>query len=252
MSSPQTPSRIARSVCDGVVWPAFTDDIAARLLALQYQLEQSQWWPAERIEALQLAQFQLVFDHARATVPFWRGRFAAAPARIDSMAALRTLPVTTRRDIQQAGDAMHSTASPQAHGEVVSTRSSGSTGEPLQTLGTGWTQLLWQVLLLRDHLWHGRDLGGKLAAIRNRGEAAHLPAWGPATSPFVTGPSAVRAAFTGFGALHQVAQHRGRIRSESAGCGEQQHQRASPARGREFQNGSHGRGARRGGTARCR
>lgn len=182
-----------RSVCAGVAWPAFTDDNSARLLALQYQLEQSQWWPAARIEALQLEQLQAVFDHARATVPFWHERLANAPARIESMAVLRTLPVTTRREIQQAGGAIHSTASPQAHGEVLSTESSGSTGEPLQTLGTAWTQLLWQVLLLRDHLWHRRDLGGKLAAIRNRSEAAHLPAWGPATSPFVTGPSSVRA-----------------------------------------------------------
>ncbi|MFN9488817.1 MAG: phenylacetate--CoA ligase family protein [Betaproteobacteria bacterium] len=184
---------VPRSVCEAVVWPAFTDDASAQLLALQYQLEQSQWWPAERIAAMQLAQFQLVYDHARSTVPFWRERYAQGPARIATMDDLRRLPVTTRREIQQAGEAMYSTAPLQAHGPVVSTRSSGSTGEPLQTLGTAWTQLLWQALLLRDHLWHGRDLGSKLAAIRNRGEAAHLPDWGPATSPFITGPSAVRA-----------------------------------------------------------
>ncbi len=40
---------IPRSSCDGIRWPAFTDAAASRLLALQYQLEQSQWWPAERI-----------------------------------------------------------------------------------------------------------------------------------------------------------------------------------------------------------
>lgn len=184
---------IPRSSCDGIRWPAFADAAASRLLALQYQLEQSQWWPAERIEAMQLAQFRVVCDHARNTVPFWRDRLANAPAHIDSMAALRALPVTSRREIQQAGAAMHSSAPLQEHGPVVSTRSSGSTGEPLQTLGSGWTQLLWQALLLRDHLWHRRDLGGKLAAIRNRSEAAHLPDWGPATAPFATGPSAVRA-----------------------------------------------------------
>lgn len=184
---------IPHSACAGIRWPAFTDDNASRLLALQYQLEQSQWWPAARIEALQLAQFQVIYDHARGTVPYWRQRFAGMPARIDSMAALRELPVSTRRDIQQAGAAMHSTAPPTAHGPLVTTESSGSTGAPLVTLGTAWTQLLWQALLLRDHLWHRRDLGGKLAAIRNRAEAAHLPDWGPATSPFPTGPSVVRA-----------------------------------------------------------
>jgi len=184
---------VPRSVCAGVVWPAFTDDNAALLLALQYQLENSQWWPAGRIEALQLAQFQQVFDHARATVPFWRERLAAAPARIDSMAALRELPVVSRREIQQAGEAMHSSAPPPAHGPMVTTESSGSTGAPLVTRGNAWTQLLWHALLLRDHLWQRRDLGGRLAAIRNRTEAANLADWGPATSPFVTGASFVRA-----------------------------------------------------------
>lgn len=184
---------IPHSACAGIRWPAFTGEAASRLLALQYQLEQSQWWSLEKIEAMQLAQFQAVYAHARATVPFWRDRFAGAPARIDSLAALRALPLSSRRDIQQAGVAMHSATPSTEHGPVVRTESSGSTGEPLVTLGTVWTQLLWQALLLRDHLWHRRDLGGKLAAIRNRSEAAHLPDWGPATSPFVTGPSAVRA-----------------------------------------------------------
>jgi phenylacetate-CoA ligase len=184
---------IPRSSCAGIRWPAFADDTAVRLLALQYQLEQSQWWPAEKIGAMQLAQFQAVYEHARRTVPFWRERFAGGPGHIDSMAALHVLPVSSRRDIQQAGDAMHSSAPPPEHGPVVTTESSGSTGAPLVTLGTVWTQLLWQALLLRDHLWHRRDPLGKLAAIRNRGEAGHLGEWGPATSPFVTGPSAVRA-----------------------------------------------------------
>ncbi len=184
---------IAISNCAGIRWPAFTNNANSLLLAIQYQLEQSQWWPAARIEALQLAQFQAVYEHALKTVPYYSSHFAGMPARITSLDDLRMLPVSSRRDIQQAGDAMHSAAPPPEHGPVISTRSSGSTGEPLVTLGSSWTQLLWQALLLRDHLWHQRDLRGKLAAIRNRGEAAHLSEWGPATAPFVTGPSAVRA-----------------------------------------------------------
>lgn len=106
--------------------------------------------------------------------------------------SFRELPVSTRRDIQLAGAAIYSGESPPAHGPLVTTESSGSTGSPLVTRGTAWTQMLWHAFLLRDHLWHGRDLRGKLAAIRSKTPEQRFPNWGRATEPFVTGPAVVR------------------------------------------------------------
>jgi len=183
---------VPRSGCAGVVWPALPDEAASRLLALQYQFEQSQWWSAERLQALQLQQFAQVFRHAVSTVPFYRQRFAPWAAGIADWTQYRELPVSARLEIQQAGVAMHSEAPPPEHGPPVHTESSGSTGNPLVTRGTGWTQLLWQALLLRDHLWHRRDLGGKLAVIRGTTDEARFPGWGPATAGFVTGEAVVR------------------------------------------------------------
>lgn len=60
----------------GVAWPAVPAPAAAQLLALQYQFEQTQWWPVERLQAMQLQQFAQVFRHAVTTVPFYRQRFA--------------------------------------------------------------------------------------------------------------------------------------------------------------------------------
>ena len=175
----------------GVVWPAITDDRAAQALTLQFQFEQSQWWPLERLQAQQLQQFESLFRHAVTTVPYYREKFSGRAA-VSSREAYRELPVSTRRDVQDAGAAMHSSAPPAAHGPVVVTGSSGSMGQPLLTRGTGWTQLLWHAFLLRDHLWHRRDLGGKLAAIRSKTGEGRLDQWGEATLAFVTGPSVVR------------------------------------------------------------
>ena len=186
-------SQAPRSACDGVVWPAFVDDASARMLALQYQFEQSQWWPEERLRVLQLAQFNQVFRHAVATVPFYRERFASWPSGITSWEQYRELPVSTRREIQLAGDGMHSTAPPPAHGPLVTTQSTGSTASPLVTQGTAWTQIMWRAMLLREHVWHDRDLRGKLAAIRSNTVDGEAPNWGTATSAFVTGPSLVRS-----------------------------------------------------------
>lgn len=159
---PQMP----RSNCAGVAWPSLPDDHGAQMLALQYQFGQSQWWPVERLRDLQLQQFAQVFRHAVTTVPYYRERFAPWVAGITSWEQYRALPVSARRDIQQAGADMHSSAPPPGHGALVTTQSSGSTGSPLVTRGTAWTQLMWQALLLRDHLWHKRDFSGKLAADR--------------------------------------------------------------------------------------
>jgi phenylacetate-CoA ligase len=184
---------IPRSSCTGVEWPALPDDDAARMLALQYQFEQSQWWPLERLQELQLQQFAQVFRHALATVPFYRERFAPWSGGVMSWERYRELPVSSRPDIQLAGTAMHSSAPPQAHGPGISTQSSGSTGSPMVTLGTAWTQMLWSALLLRDHIWHRREFDGKLAAIRSKTEDGVFADWGPATSAFATGPSVVRS-----------------------------------------------------------
>jgi phenylacetate-CoA ligase len=184
---------VPRSVCAGVAWPALPDDRSAQMLALQYQFGQSQWWPVERLQDLQLQQFAQVFRHAVTTVPYYRERFAPWAAGITSWEQYRALPVSTRRDVQQAGADMHSAVVPPSHGAVITTQSSGSTGSPLVTRGTAWTQLLWHALLLRDHLWHGRDLRGKLAAIRSKTEDGTVPNWGPATAAFQTGLSVVRS-----------------------------------------------------------
>lgn len=189
-----TTLQVPRSICAGAVWPAFPDDASARMLALQYQFGQTQWWPPEQIAAQQLRQFMQIFRHALATVPFYQQQLAEwAAADAADWKRYRELPVMTRSTVQQAGNAMHSTAPPPEHGALTRTESSGSSGSPLVTPGTHWSQLMWQALLLREHFWHQRDLRGKLAAIRSKTSEAHFPAWGPATAAFVTGPSAVRS-----------------------------------------------------------
>ena len=74
---------------------------------------------------------------------------------------------------------------------------SGSTGRPVMTIGTGVTQLYWNACTLRDHVWHRRADGAKLAAIRSLAAEVGLPPdgitaedWGPATRGIMdTGPS---------------------------------------------------------------
>jgi phenylacetate-CoA ligase len=172
----------------------------AQLLSLLYQFEQTQWWSAERLLEHQLGQLQQLLRHAFATVPFYRERLKAAgfdPKQKLTHDIFRALPLLTRREIQLAGKALHSTAVPAAYGRVGETRTSGSTGEPLTARRTQFDQLLWEANLLRDHHWHKRDLSGKLALIRAEAKDAQPPNgvlrsnWGRAAELYKTGPLAV-------------------------------------------------------------
>jgi len=156
------------------------------MLALQFQLEQTQWWPPERLAQAQLAQLNQSLAQARATVAFYRDRLPAAPLDWD---AFRALPRLTRSEVQAQGAALLSNRVPPQHGDVASGETSGSTGRPITYYATGMSQFFWRAFTLRDHLWHRRDLCGKLAVIRPRVETMTLPGWGPsAEAAFHTGP----------------------------------------------------------------
>lgn len=159
-----------------------------------FQFDISQWLPPERLRELQFRQLDALVRHAHATVPHYRERWGGA---YDSALPLTPehfarLPLLTRRELQENFEALKSRNVPPAHGGIGESRSSGSTGMPVRVLKTQLTALLWNAFTLRDHLWHRRDLRGKLAAIRHGIAEGNFDNWGPATDGLIaTGPSAV-------------------------------------------------------------
>lgn len=192
-------TEVASSV-EEILWPALPDPRGTAILALLYQLEQTQWWPAERLAARQLEQAGALLAHAHAEVPFHRDRLRAAgfdPSARLSPDSWSRLPILRRGEIQEAGERLFSQAPPPAHGAVSEIFTSGSTGRPIRALRSQLWSLFWSAFTLRDHFWHRRDLGGKLAAIRESGagkapypEGERAPSWGRASgAAFETGPS---------------------------------------------------------------
>jgi phenylacetate-CoA ligase len=189
--NPDSLDRVRSSV-GGMVWPALPAGGGANLLALQFQFDQTQWWPAAALERNQLRQLDFSLRHAHESVPFHRERLAAAgyPFR-ESLTSetFRLLPRSTRSDVQVHGEAMLSRAVPAEHGQVNSGETSGSTGAPIRHYGTDLTQFFWHACTLRDHLWHRREMSSKTAAIRKGVQDAEHPSWGPpADLVFGTGP----------------------------------------------------------------
>lgn len=192
--------RIPRSTVPGIVSPAIPSRMASLLLSLLYQLDQTQWLAPEALFAHQARQLQSLFRHAAGTVPFYTRRFVEAgldPAAAVTRETLARLPILKRTELQGAGEDINTTALPKSHGKMHQIETSGSTGLPVRMKGTEVTSLFWRACVMREHLWQGRDLAGKLAAIRWIRQGVAMPpegvrseTWGPASgSIYPTGPA---------------------------------------------------------------
>jgi len=151
-----------------IVAPAIPGPAAALALAMQYQLEHTQWLPPAQLFDYQRRQLQAMFDHAVRTVPLYRARLAGLAedfTRDLTPERIQQLPILTRIEIQNAGEGIKSEAPP-AHGPTYEIETSGTTGRAVKLLGNDVTRRFWQVYTLRDHLWHRRDFMGRHAAIR--------------------------------------------------------------------------------------
>lgn len=189
-----------KSSIEEVDWPAVPDPRGSALLAILFQLEHSQWWPAEQIKERQFGQLQRLLAHARRSVPFYRERLSSvlgSRGHAGNPDLWQGIPILRREDVQEAGDALLSEDLPASHGGLDEIFTSGSTGKPIRAVRSELWGLFWSAFTLRDHLWHRRDLSGKLASIRESGrkKAAYPKGtvsdnWGYASRMvFATGPS---------------------------------------------------------------
>jgi phenylacetate-CoA ligase len=157
------------SAATGIHWPALPHPTNALLLALQYQLERSQWCTPEQLQQQQSLQLQALVTHAQNSVPFYQQRLQHFPNLNQSKFSLdifRQIPILKRSELQQSNKNFRSSALPKDHLPIHQLRTSGSTGAPVDIIGTQVTELFFRAFNLRNHLWHQRNFSGKLAIIQ--------------------------------------------------------------------------------------
>lgn len=143
--------------------------------------------------------------YAVAAVPWYRRHLATLSARelaAFTSADLSRLPILDRLTLRDQGATLRAAKLP--HGERLAgaTRTSGTTGQPVEVWHTENSLKLQTLLGQRQLRWWRFDPGASQAAIKlpsalprtadNRllapGESLHLPAWPPVGSLFETGP----------------------------------------------------------------
>lgn len=190
-----------RSKLEAIAWPALLDPHGSQMLALLYQLEKTQWWQYERLLAHQFQQLNQVWSKALFSTPYYSERLKSAGFNLGKQITADLwpeVPVLNRRDLQQHEKDLLNRSLPKTHGATYVIQTSGSTGLPVRVTCTAVTSLYWQVLTVRDHLWHQRDFSGKLAVIRHgaKGKAEYpglsAATWGASSGALVkTGPAAI-------------------------------------------------------------
>lgn len=181
-------------------FPAIVGKAGATLMALQFQLDRSQWWTPEQLRVHQGGQLTQLLAHVWGTIPFYREQLQQvgySGEADDPFAIIDALPILTRTALQSDMDQIRSQRIPESHGNTYPISISGTTGRAVKLTGTALTQMFWQALNLRDHFWHQRDVSGKLAAIRWADKDVGMPpdgeigsSWGPPTDAlFSTGPA---------------------------------------------------------------
>lgn len=117
-------------ICSKVLFPLHERFKGHQSVALRRQLEQSQYWPRERLDAYRVERLRGFLALIGRTVPYYRelfARIAFDPDRVTSLDALAQLPLLTKADIRAATEAFKA----ESHGPLSRYNTGGSSGEPL-------------------------------------------------------------------------------------------------------------------------
>jgi phenylacetate-CoA ligase len=156
-----------------------------------YQLQQSQWWSTEDIQNQQFQQLNELMTHVFKTVPYYQQSLRDAgfnDHEVFTPLNWSHVPILTPSSLTKYAGQITSNAIPSEHGKIARKKTSGSSGNQVSVLGTEVSALFWYAFTLRDHLWHKRDVSGKLVAIRSGRfakdpDAVHEnPGWGIASN----------------------------------------------------------------------
>ncbi|PCI79788.1 MAG: hypothetical protein COB20_04180 [SAR86 cluster bacterium] len=145
------------------------------LYPLLQQLNESQWWSADKLVTAQLQQFKKLIVYATSHSKFYRQHLAGIDVTSLDLESLHNIPILTRAQLQRNNEIIDCDPLPEAHGRVTESMTSGSTGFPVKFRTTALTSTVWNAINMREQLWHDREFDKVSASIRWRGDAIGLP-----------------------------------------------------------------------------
>ncbi|HSE78738.1 MAG TPA: hypothetical protein VLG66_12110 [Alphaproteobacteria bacterium] len=152
---------------------------ALRVASEYFRLRRAQRLNAAAMRQLRDRKLRRIVRHAYETVPFYREHFRQAnvtPDLIQSLDDLPRLPVVTARHLQAAG-IESVTSSSFSRDELISHRTTGSTGRPLTIRWDPRWSAIQKALFLRALFAAGYLLGDKAMILTEDIESRSTPNW---------------------------------------------------------------------------
>jgi phenylacetate-CoA ligase len=123
--------RLYAAVLRTALWPLMNTATGRSIHRKMRFLEESQWWPLERLQEYQLAKLQRLMHHVYDRVPFYgreMRRRGLRPDDFTSLDALRQMPVVTKAMLQE--NPHDFLAAGFRFEDLITGSTSGSTGQP--------------------------------------------------------------------------------------------------------------------------
>ncbi len=153
-----------------VFTPAVDFHRGAHTMKRLEELEGTQWWPREKILALQDERLRKLIRYAYDNVPYYRRVFeqrGLKPEDIATSGDLIKLPILTKQLIRNNFSDLVAARFPKK--ELMPFVTGGSTGEPLRFYKTRDDYLGWDTAAgLRAYKWAGYEVGEQLALFWGR------------------------------------------------------------------------------------
>ncbi|MCK9261798.1 MAG: phenylacetate--CoA ligase family protein [Azoarcus sp.] len=121
---------IYTTVCSNVLFPLHERLKGHSSVELRRRLEESQWWPIERLQEYRTQRLRTFLELIGNTVPYYRELFARDgfdPASVDTLDSLQQLPLLTKQIIRENTESLRA----DHHGPLTRYNTGGSSGEPL-------------------------------------------------------------------------------------------------------------------------
>ena len=116
--------------CSRLLFPLHENLKGHDSVAVRKRLEESQWWPADRLAAYRVERLREFLVDIGQRVPFYRDlfkRLAFEPTSVDTLEALSALPLLAKQDIRANVERIKA----DGHGPLTRYNTGGSSGEPL-------------------------------------------------------------------------------------------------------------------------
>ncbi len=118
------------AICTNLLFPLHERLKHHDSVALRRQLEDSQWWSADRLAQYRVQRLRTFLGQIGRTVPYYRDLFAREgfdPDRVDALESLQGLPFLTKSIIRANVEQLKA----EGHGPLSRYNTGGSSGEPL-------------------------------------------------------------------------------------------------------------------------